>query len=131
MRETRASHLREEDYLGVERNFFLESGRDGGWGCEGKRKPLKLTHATQRTFNPWKVADYYFLGEGKSSSNVIFDKLEDKRFMKSLFICMTVGLLAPAHQTTRHVLVLLKSAQSNAHREGGGRFVPPPPSIIE
>ena len=51
--------------------------------------------------------------------------------MKSLFICMTVGLLAPAHQTTRHVLVLLKSAQSNAHREGGGRFVPPPPSIIE
>ena len=73
-----------------------------------------------------------FLGEGKSSSNVIFDKLEDKVFMKSLFICMTVGLLAPAHQTTRHVLVLLKSAQSNAHREGeGGRFVPPPPSIIE
>ena len=70
---------------------------------------------------------------GKSNSNVIFDKLEDKVFMKSLFICMTVGLLAPAHHTARHVLVLLKSAQSNAHRdrEGGGRFVPPPPSIIE
>ena len=63
-----------------------------------------------------------FLGEGKSSSNAVFDKLEDKVFMKSLFICMTVGLLAPAHQTTRHVLVLLKSAQSNARREGGRAF---------